>query len=109
MLERADRLPNRRRVMREIVDHRDSAHFAAHFLSARDSLKNLQPLANIRERHAVKAREDQWLKLIRRHGRDLGRCRWRLPLSRIYRDEGDEYVVRRFDFTDSLAQFHKNL
>ena len=27
----------------------------------------------------------------------------------LYRDEGDEYVVRRFDFTESLAQFHKNL
>lgn len=27
----------------------------------------------------------------------------------LYRDEGDEYVVRRFDFTSSLAEFHKNL
>src|SRR5439155_661513 len=26
-----------------------------------------------------------------------------------YRDEGDEYVVRPFDFTDSLSVFHKNL
>ena len=27
----------------------------------------------------------------------------------VYRDEGDEYVTRRFDFTDSLDLFHKNL
>ncbi len=27
----------------------------------------------------------------------------------LYRDDGDEYVVRRFDFTDSLETFHKNL
>ncbi|MBI3408551.1 MAG: VWA domain-containing protein [Planctomycetes bacterium] len=27
----------------------------------------------------------------------------------LYRDDGDEYVVRRFDFNDSLAQFQKNL
>ena len=27
----------------------------------------------------------------------------------LYRDEGDEYVVRRFDFTASLADFQKNL
>lgn len=27
----------------------------------------------------------------------------------LYRDEGDEYVVRRFDFTGSLSDFHKNL
>lgn len=27
----------------------------------------------------------------------------------LYRDEGDEYVVRRFDFTDSLDTFQKNL
>jgi hypothetical protein len=27
----------------------------------------------------------------------------------LYRDEGDAYVVRRFDFTDSLDTFHKNL
>jgi hypothetical protein len=26
-----------------------------------------------------------------------------------YRDEGDEYVVRRFDFTESIDTFHKNL
>jgi hypothetical protein len=27
----------------------------------------------------------------------------------LYRDEGDEYVVRRFDFTDSISEFHKRL
>lgn len=27
----------------------------------------------------------------------------------LYRDEGDDYVARRFDFTDSLDTFHKNL
>jgi Mg-chelatase subunit ChlD len=27
----------------------------------------------------------------------------------LYRDEGDEYVVRRFDFTESLSEFQKNL
>jgi hypothetical protein len=26
-----------------------------------------------------------------------------------YRDDGDEYVVRRFDFTPSLDEFHRNL
>jgi hypothetical protein len=27
----------------------------------------------------------------------------------LYRDEGDDYVTRRFDFTDALADFQKNL
>jgi len=27
----------------------------------------------------------------------------------LYRDSGDEYVTRRFDFTDSLDEFHANL
>jgi len=27
----------------------------------------------------------------------------------VYRDEGDEYVTRRFDFTSSVDEFHKNL
>ena len=63
MLERADRLPNRRGMMREIVDHLDSAHFAPHFLPARDSPKTLERLANVRQRNAVEARRRY------RHGR----------------------------------------
>src|SRR5581483_2381207 len=27
----------------------------------------------------------------------------------LYRDEGDEYVTRSFDFTESLEEFHKRL
>src|SRR2546423_14098741 len=56
MLERADRLADRRRMMREVVDRLDPALFAAHFLPARDSLKALERLAHVCQRNPIEPR-----------------------------------------------------
>src|SRR5437868_1906156 len=56
MLERAQGFANGGGMMREIVDHSDPADFAPDLLPAGDSIKTLQRLANVGERHVVKSR-----------------------------------------------------
>ena len=56
MPQTAQRLPDRGRMMPEIVDHFYAARFAAHFLPPRDALKTLERLADLLERNAVETR-----------------------------------------------------